>query len=556
VAAIQLDAAGPNTPVNRARVQDLMQRAARAGARFVVLPEMTLAGPAGARTPQELHPESIPGPTTEFFAQASRSLHIWTAFGLPEDDGHSGFYSSLVLMSPSGTIEWIHRKDIVRRDAEDGAATRGNFRALQETVDAGGFRVGIMAGDDIRIGIPRLADRGADIILVPAVWPASDSHDWTDLCKSYAREYGLAVAVANRGPGAGSAVYLAGGRTAEVVDSIAMANIAIQRPRWTYPSSLGLPPTIPGPNYEPGSPELAELGRELFFDPNLSSTGAVSCGTCHQPGKAFTNAQPKGTGVLGRTTKRNVPSILNVAFRPVLQWDGYASTLENFAKYPISGTQEMNFHYLDDVPKYVNSRPDYAEAFRRTLHIDHVEFPHVARALAVYERTLISANSPFDRYYYGRDRSALTESAKHGLQVFTGKGGCVRCHVIGDRYSLLLDYKYHVLGVGYNTATARFDDIGLAGISTDDQKGLFQTPSLRNVADTAPYMHDGSFTTLESVIEFYDRGGIPNPQLDPAIRPLHLTAQEKADLIDFLKSLSGQQHYEAAKPANAVAARR
>jgi cytochrome c peroxidase len=290
---------------------------------------------------------------------------------------------------------------------------------------------------------------------------------------------------------------------------------------------------------------MVELGRTLFFDKNLSSTGTVSCGSCHQPERAFTNGEEKGTGVYGRKTKRNVPSLLNVAYRPLLQWDGYASTLENFAKYPVSGYTEMNFHYLDKVGHYLQSQPAYVAAFRSAMGVEEVQFDDVARALSAYERALVSGNSPFDRYHYGGDKTALNASARRGLELFTGKALCSNCHVIGERYALFMDSRYHVVGVGYLPEKKEFSDVGLGGISTGDLSGLFLTPSLRNVAETAPYMHDGSLPTLEEVVEFFNRGGIPNASLDPLVKPLFLNEQEKKDLVEFLRSLTGEQRYSA-----------
>jgi cytochrome c peroxidase len=234
---------------------------------------------------------------------------------------------------------------------------------------------------------------------------------------------------------------------------------------------------------------------------------------------------------------------LNIAYRPLLRWDGYASSLENFAKYPINGFTEMDFHYLDKVPAYIRSQPHYMNAFRSTMGVEEIEFDHVARALAAYQRTLISGNSPFDRYYYGKDKSALSKRAQWGLKLFTGKAECSKCHTIGNDYSLFLDYKYHDLGVSYDLVKKEYGDRGLGEISTDDLSGSFLTPSLRNVALTAPYMHDGSLKTLDEVIDFFNRGGKRSPRLDPIMKPLGLTVEERKALVAFLESLTGDQKY-------------
>ena len=546
IASIRVDEASAQQGVH-AQIEQRVQQAARDGARFIVLPEYAFARPERRNSAAQFKPQNIPGPDTEFLSGLTRPLKVWIVAGLAEQDSKGGFHSSVLLISPAGNVEQIHRKIIVRSGREDGDATRGNFRAVQDTIDANGIRIGIMPGDDIRIGIPRLAERGADVVFVPATWPEAEAKEWGDLCRELTAEYKVTIVIADR-HGATGRVYFADGAVKNGREPIITATVRIARPGWSPVSKLGLPPTVPGRNFEPSGPELAELGRQLFFDTNMSSTRKVSCASCHQPDKAYTNGRQTGVGVHGRLTKRNVPSLLNVAFRPVLQWDGYATSIENFTKYPITNTSEMDFHYIDEVPKYVNSKPEYAEAFRRIFGVNRIEFPHVAKALATYERTLLSANSPFDRFFYGGESGALDASAKRGLALFRGKAVCSTCHAIGDRYALFLDFKFHVLGVGYDAATKTFADIGLAGISTADQEGLFQTPSLRDVALTAPYMHDGSLATLEEAVEFYNRGGVPNPQLDPAIRPLNLTAQEKRDLVRFMESLTGE-HSGFAKPA-------
>jgi len=378
---------------------------------------------------------------------------------------------------------------------------------------------------------------------------------WTELARSLAKKYTVNLVVANRrnpqdpeSYGAGGLFSWLGGfmqAASRSGDEVKIGPLGRRRLSWRSRSSLGLPSVVPVPLYEGGNERIAELGRKLFFDPKLSSTGEVACSTCHIPERAFANGAAKGTGVYGRVSKRNVPSLLNVAFRPLLQWDGYASSLENFAKYPISNVHEMDSHYLDQVPAYVQAQETYRAGFQEAMRTDRIEFEHVALALATYMRTLISGDSPFDRYYYGGDEKALSREAKNGLRLFTGKGRCSSCHLIGEKSALFMDLKYHVTGVGYNAATGLFSDIGLAGISTDEQTGLFQTPGLRNVAHTAPYMHDGSMATLEQVIDFYDRGGNANPRLDPLLKPLSLTAAEKRDLAAFLRSLSGTERYTA-----------
>lgn len=535
---------------NRQELAKLISAAARRGARYVVTPELGTSGAyadesksAGARQT----PESIPGPTTEYFGRLTKELRIWLALSIPEKAEGDGYFLTTVLLDERGQIAAHNRKVMVRPEAGDGPASAGDYRDVLDTVDTGGLRLGVLSGDDIQAGIPRLAARGADTILITAGWSVpDDAARWGTESRRLSKEYGVNLVVATRRSAGG--IYTRSGEVlspgAGTVPGLAQATLRQPAGRWRIEPPLGLP-SVPQPTYQSGNPDIAELGRKIFFDKNLSRTKAVACATCHRPDRAFTNGEPRGIGVYGRTTKRNVPSLLNVAYRPLLQWDGYAGTLENFAKYPLSGYTEMDFHYLDEAIDYLRSQPDYVRDFRSILSADPIEFEAVATALATYQRTLVSANSPFDRYYYGREESALSEEARRGLSLFQGRAACTTCHLIGDRSALFTDFKYHSIGIGYDTKGKTDTDVGLGGISTNDFNGLFLTPSLRNVAETGPYMHDGSMLTLEEIIEFYDQGGGKSPHRDPRLKPLSLSPQEKKDLLAFLRSLTGDQRYTA-----------
>jgi len=530
---------------NQDRLSRLAGQARARGARFVVAPELALSG--------SLTADSLSTPAGEQAAQAdylyckklARDLKLWLVTGLPKKDGDKGYHLQVALFSPAGEVVHISNKVMVSQD-EAGPLTRGDFRDVQDTIDLDGLRIGILSGGDIRTGVPRLADRGADTILVAAGWPDAEAEEVGALCREFATKFAVNLVLANRisdnKPVPGG-IYFASGKV-DLSDKPGVITASLKRNQTvTRLNVLGLPNSVPGPSYRGSTPEMVELGRKLFFDANLSSTGEVSCSSCHVPEKSFTNGKLRGVGVFGRETKRNVPSLLNVSFRPLLQWDGYASTLENFAKYPISSVNEMNFHYVDKVSAYLSQQPEYVGLFKSVMGVDKIEFDDVSFALASYQRTLLSGNSPFDRYYYGHEQAALSKDAVRGLALFQGKAGCANCHSIGKHNALFLDFKYHVTGAGYNTRSGTFDHIGLGSISTGEQTGLFQTPSLRNVAETAPYMHDGSLATLEGVVEFYDRGGTKSPRLDPAMQPLALTTRDKADLVAFLKSLTGEQTY-------------
>lgn len=557
-AAIDFAPAPGEAGRNRQELVKLVVEAARRGARYVVTPELGTTGSyADGARPEHGRPlaEPIPGPTTDYFARCAKDLRIWLALSLPEKAEGGGYYLTTVLLDERGQIAARNRKIMVRPEAGDGPANPGDYRDVLDTVDTGGVRLGVLSGDDIQAGVPRLAARGADTVLITAGWNVKDAARWGEEIRRLSKEYGVNLVVANRrgtapageaGPSGG--IYMRSGEVlapgAGAVPGLAQAALRQPAGRWRIEPPLGLP-SVPQPTYEAGSPEIAALGRRLFFDKNLSSTKAVACATCHVPDRAFANGEPKGVGVHGRLTKRNVPSLLNVAYRPLLQWDGYAGTLENFVKYPLSGYNEMDFHYLDEAIEYLRSRPEYVKEFRASVGADPIEFEAVATALATYQRTLVSANSPFDRYYYGRDEAALSAEAKRGLKLFQGRAQCSACHLISDRHALFTDFKYHSNGVGYDARDKSDTDVGLGGISFNDNNGLFITPSLRNVAETRPYMHDGSMKTLEEVVEFYNRGGGNSPHRDPRLKPLLLSPRERKDLLAFLRSLTGDQQYSA-----------
>jgi len=270
---------------------------------------------------------------------------------------------------------------------------------------------------------------------------------------------------------------------------------------------LGLDLYLPSPEDNTLTAEKIILGRRLFFDRRLSRDNSISCSTCHDPDRAFSDARPIAIGVFGRTGRRNSPALINRGYGRAFFWDGRSTSLEEQVLKPIEDPNEM------DLP--------LSEAAAR-VNLPAVEISH---ALASYVRSLLSGNSPFDRFIAG-DRSALTLEQQAGLQVFRGKGNCTACH-LGPNFT---DERLHNTGVAWRDG--KFADVG-AG------EGNFKTPTLREIARTAPYMHDGSFATLEDVIEYYDRGGNQSSGLDPEVHPLRLSAPEKQALAAFLRSLNG-----------------
>jgi cytochrome c peroxidase len=307
------------------------------------------------------------------------------------------------------------------------------------------------------------------------------------------------------------------------------------------PSPLGLPPlVIPADN--PPTPETIALGKELYFSRVLSVDGTLSCASCHDPENGFADPRRVSAGVHGKVGTRNAPTILNAAFNKLQFWDGRADGLEAQVSGPMLNSLEMG-HTLEGIERGVAASDHLRPMFQKAFGSGRPTMEKITKAIASFERTLLSGNSPFDRYQYAGDRNALGDSAKRGLAVFRDpeKGNCAVCHTIEAGYALFSDGKFHNLGVGLSPE-GELTDLGRYEVTRQDKdKGAFRTPSLRNVAKTAPYMHDGSLKTLKEVIDFYVGGGSSNEFLDQQIKPLtHLTQQERADLAAFLESLSGE----------------
>jgi cytochrome c peroxidase len=295
----------------------------------------------------------------------------------------------------------------------------------------------------------------------------------------------------------------------------------------------GLPdPWIPGDN--PGTFARVDLGRRLFSDPILSRDRTTSCATCHPPEKAYADGRPLAVGIRGQVQKRHAPTLLNAAYARRLFWDGRARSLEEQAGQPNVNPTEMDLTEAEAVARLA-SDPDYPARFERAFGSPGVDFERIRKAIAAFERTLLAGDAPFDRWWNG-DATAMDEAAERGFRLFMGRARCSSCHPVRQSYALFTDEDFHNTGAGEGEG---FDDPGLGartGRAEDARK--FRTPTLRNVALTAPYMHDGSQATLEDVVDFYDRGGVPNPGLDPDMRPLLLSRRDRADLVAFLKALT------------------
>ena len=304
---------------------------------------------------------------------------------------------------------------------------------------------------------------------------------------------------------------------------------------------LGLPP-IPWPADNPYTPEKAELGRILYFDKRLSSDGTISCATCHQVTRAFTDNKSLSEGILGQLGTRHAPTVINSAYQKYYFWDGRASTLEEQCKGPIGNPKEMTL--ADDAheahrqcEERIKKIDGYKVLFKQVFGNEECTIDNVAQAISTFERTILSGNSPFDRYQAG-DKKALTQEQIHGYKIFI-KSGCAFCHS-GPNFS---DDSFANIGIGMNVPNP---DPGRYDVTKKKKDwGAFKVPTLRELPKTYPYMHNGVLMTLEDVIEYYNRGGLRNANLHPRMRPLNLSEEDKQALLSFLESLSGEgwQHF-------------
>jgi cytochrome c peroxidase len=340
---------------------------------------------------------------------------------------------------------------------------------------------------------------------------------------------------------------------------------------------LGLPP-VPSPEDNPQSAAKIALGDALFHEVRFSSTGDVSCATCHEREKAFTDSPLKvSEGIAKLTGTRNAPTVLNAAYMKTQFWDGRSPSLEDQALHPFVNPVEMGLADHEPILRIVRTDPEYVTAFENVFGSsgDAITMKEVTQAIAAFERTQVFGNSPFDRWFYGGEEGALTDAQERGYQIFISQGRCVSCHVIEQTQALFTDNRFHNIGVGINNiqedipalskefllaeatmtevdvqvlTDARTSELGRFAVTRGfDDLGAFKTPSLRNVADTAPYMHDGSIATLSEVVVHYKNGGVTdegdpvNDYLSGGIRPLDLTDEEIDDLVAFMEALTSPE---------------
>jgi cytochrome c peroxidase len=303
---------------------------------------------------------------------------------------------------------------------------------------------------------------------------------------------------------------------------------------------LGLPP-VPIPRDNPPTAETIALGRRLFYEVKLSGDNTLSCASCHNPRLDFTDGRRVALGVHNQAGARNTPTILNAVYNLQQFWDGRARSLEEQSGSPIANSIEMSQTHDACLAK-LNRDAAYKKDFEAAFGPGPITIRKLEMAVASFERTILSGNSPFDRYQFGGESTAMSAAAIRGLEIFQDKqrGNCSTCHTIDKNSALFTDGKFHNLGAGMNAAGDLTDLGRYEQTKNDADRGAFRTPSLRNVADTAPYMHDGSKKTLREVVDFYVGGGNGNAQLDKEIHPLILSRQERDDLVAFLKALTGE----------------
>ena len=338
------------------------------------------------------------------------------------------------------------------------------------------------------------------------------------------------------------------------------------RPEQERTTPLGLPP-LP---VQTDEPSVAALGKKLFFERRLSINDTMSCGMCHIEAQAFTsNEIATSVGMEGKSLRRNAPSLFNVAYEKQLFRDGRENSLETQAWSPILAHDEIAAPSVGWALAKLRTLPEYPALFEETFPGRGITMDTLGAAVAAYERTLLSGNSRFDRWRFGGEAGALSANERHGFELFTGKAGCSSCHQLGADSALFTDGKFHDTGRGYATTMGlepeSFDvrlaagditrqhrkdvesftsptanDLGRFEVTRDPKdRWAFKTPSLRNVAQTRPYMHDGSLGSLKDVVDYYDKGGDYSPNKSELIKPLHLSEEEKRDLVSFLESLTG-----------------
>ena len=300
------------------------------------------------------------------------------------------------------------------------------------------------------------------------------------------------------------------------------------------------------PQNNPMSERKIALGRALFFDKQLSIDGTVSCATCHDPASAFASGEAVAIGVRGQKGTRNAPTLLNSVSSKTYFWDGRVTTLEEQAKHPLLNPSEMGMKNEAALVGRLSDIDEYRKSFHRVFPREGITIDTIAIAIAAFERTLVSDNSPFDRFIRG-DRDAISAAQKRGWELFKGKAGCIECHSFSSASPFFTDFKFYNTGIG-------FTELGRYLVTKDSKDiGAFKTPTLRDVELTGPYMHNGSIKTLLDVVRFYNQGGEKNSNLDKKLHPLNLTDEEMSELVEFMRALTSDavlRQVQSSKPQN------
>ncbi len=547
-AAVQYQPSAVPAENIRNLVSEVRTAAAR-GALAIVLPEHAITGPLPAAPSAEEEEVLLmaAAQAERRFQFLAKELVVWIALTIPRSsaDGKSIVLTTL-LFDGYGHEVVRQGKLNPQPGSGDGPAIPGSMAEVL-TSDVAGNRIGVSSGGDLPVTVPRLAQLGAKTILVSSSWCRDANATWLPAASKLARENGVNLIIGNwttsGTPACGAAVI---SRTGAVVSRIGPADggvLVSSLPRThTAAPPLGLPPD-PLPPLALRSTAAIALGQKLFFDGGLSGDGRTSCAHCHIPEKGFADNRKTEEGVFGRHGRLNTASLLNVAYRAFLSDDGATSSLLDRVKHGFGNPQEMDMA-PGDVARYIQGQPEYVRAFRATYGDSAITFDRALECLTAFVQTLTAGGSRADRFLFLGELDALNASAMRGFHLFVGKAGCAGCHTIGKDNALLSDNRLHNTGVG-------FAEVAPGGpASANDSgpvKGRYLTPILRNVALTAPYMHDGSLATLEDVVDYYNRGGNPNPFLDPLVRPLGLSSVERQDLVAFLNSLTG---YARQNPAS------
>ena len=302
---------------------------------------------------------------------------------------------------------------------------------------------------------------------------------------------------------------------------------------WAEESIYVAVPKMKYPRDNPWSQEKENLGRMLYFDPRLSGSNWISCATCHNPALGFSDGLPRAIGNGQQELGRNSPTVINSGYFEAQFWDGRVNSLEVQALGPIQAAREMNQN-MDALIKELNGITVYVQMFKIVFGSLGISPENIGKAIATFERSVVSKNSAFDKYWQG-DKSAMSASAVNGMNLFFGKAKCSICHN-GPAFT---DSGFHNIGVRQHGPLK--EDLGRFNISKEDfDKGAFKTPGLRSITLSAPYMHNGSEATLEDVVEFYNSGGDLQENQSPLITPLGLKGKEKKDLVEFLRALDGE----------------